>query len=157
MIRNVTAAATVCLFAGLVYPQATDYDREMREIAARPEIQKAFAIVVELEPQTERDLIELTEIPAPPFMEEKRAARYAEMLREAGMEDVQIDEVGNVITRFKGTEGKDTVAVVAHLDTVFPEGTDVKVRREGDRLLAPGIGDDTRGLALLLTTVRAMI
>jgi putative aminopeptidase FrvX len=85
---------------------------------------------VELEPQTEKDLIELTEIPAPPFKEEKRGARYAEMLREAGMPEVEIDGVGNVITRFRGTTGSETVAVVAHLDTVFPEGTDVTVRRE---------------------------
>lgn len=143
------------LFASLLWAQ--DYDREMQELAARPEMQKAFQIVVELEPQTEKDLIELTEIPAPPFKEEKRAARYAEMLREAGVPQVEIDEVGNVVTRFKGTEGRETVAMVAHLDTVFPEGTDVRVRREGDRLLAPGIGDDTRGLALMLTVVRAMV
>ena len=143
--------------AGVARAETHDYDREMRELAARPEIQKAFQIIVELEPQTEKDLIELTEIPAPPFKEEKRAARYAEMLREAGMKDVEIDAVGNVITRFKGTTGSETVAVVAHLDTVFPEGTDVTVKREGNRLLAPGIGDDTRGLALMLTVVRAMV
>jgi acetylornithine deacetylase/succinyl-diaminopimelate desuccinylase-like protein len=112
---------------------------------------------VELEPQTEKDLIELTEIPAPPFKEEKRGARYAEMLREAGMPEVEIDGAGNVVTRFHGTTGGETVAVVAHLDTVFPEGTEVTVRREGNRLLAPGIGDDTRGLALMLTVVRAML
>jgi acetylornithine deacetylase/succinyl-diaminopimelate desuccinylase-like protein len=143
--------------AGLTWAQTPDYDREMSDLAARPEIQKAFQIVVELEPQTEKDLIELTEIPAPPFKEEKRAARYAEMLREAGMPKVEIDGVGNVITRFRGTTGAETVAVVAHLDTVFPEGTDVTVRREGNRLLAPGIGDDTRGLALMLTVIRAML
>jgi acetylornithine deacetylase/succinyl-diaminopimelate desuccinylase-like protein len=137
--------------------RAQDYDREMRDLASRPEIQKAFQIVVELEPQTEKDLIELTQIPAPPFQEEKRAARYREMLREAGMPGVEIDEVGNVVTRWKGNAGRETVAMVAHLDTVFPEGTDVTVRREGDRLSAPGIGDDTRGLALMLTVVRAMI
>jgi acetylornithine deacetylase/succinyl-diaminopimelate desuccinylase-like protein len=145
------------LSAALARGQTPDYDREMRELASRPAIQKAFQIIVELEPQTEKDLIELTEIPAPPFKEEKRATRYAEMLREAGMPEVEIDGVGNVITRFRGTTGDGTVAVVAHLDTVFPEGTDVTVRREGDRLLAPGIGDDTRGLALMLTVIRAML
>jgi acetylornithine deacetylase/succinyl-diaminopimelate desuccinylase-like protein len=137
--------------------EAQDYDREMREIAKRPEIQKAFEIIVELEPSTEKDLIELTEIPAPPFKEEARGKRYAEMLREAGMTDVRTDEVGNVLALWKGRTGQETVAVVAHLDTVFPEGTDVKVRREGDRLIAPGIGDDTRGLVLMLTVVRAML
>ncbi|HXV60720.1 MAG TPA: M20/M25/M40 family metallo-hydrolase [Vicinamibacteria bacterium] len=132
------------------------YDVEIREIAARPKVREAFEIIVALEPQTERDLIHLTEIPAPPFMEDKRAARYAEMLREAGLESVTTDEVGNVLGEITGAEGGRTVAVVAHLDTVFPEGTDVTVRREGDRLHAPGIGDDTRGLVLVLTLVRAL-
>ncbi len=143
--------------ASLSFSESTDYDREMRELASRPAIQKAFQHIVELEPQTEKDLIELTEIPAPPFKEEKRGARYAEMLREAGMPEVEIDAIGNVVTRFRGTSGAETVALVAHLDTVFPEGTDVKVRREGNRLLAPGIGDDTRGLALMLAVVRALL
>jgi len=52
--------------------------------------------------------------------------------------------------------GKGLLVVNAHLDTVFPEGTDVKVKRQGTRLSAPGVGDDTRGLALLLSLVRAM-
>jgi acetylornithine deacetylase/succinyl-diaminopimelate desuccinylase-like protein len=154
MIRRSPVLAFTLFASGVL---AQDYDREIRDLSSRPEIQKAFQIVVELEPQTEKDLIELTEIPAPPFKEEKRAARYAEMLREAGMPAVEIDEVGNVVTRWKGTVGREMVAFVAHLDTVFPEGTDVTVRREGDRLLAPGIGDDTRGLALMLAVVRAMI
>jgi tripeptide aminopeptidase len=137
--------------------QPIDYDAEVRAIAARPEIQKAFDVIVELEPQSERDLIELTEIPAPPFKEDARGARFAAMLREAGMERVSIDEVGNVLAEWPGTEGAETLAVVAHLDTVFPEGTDVTVRREGNRLFAPGVGDNSRGLALVLTMIRAMI
>ncbi len=113
---------------------------------------------MELEPRTEKDLIELTEIPAPPFKEEKRGLRYAEMLREAGMSEVEIDGVGNVRHPLSGNRrGRDGGGLVAHLDTVFPEGTDVTVKREGNRLLAPGIGDDTRGLALMLTVVRAML
>src|SRR3990172_13277351 len=108
------------LSASLGWAQGPDYDREMRDLASRPEIQKAFQIIVELEPQTEKDLIELTEIPAPPFQEEKRAARYAEMLREAGMPEVEIDGVGNVVTRWKGTAGAETGAMGARLDTVFP-------------------------------------
>ncbi len=156
-MRRHWIALGLTLSGGLAWAQTSDYDREMRDLASRPEIQKAFQIIVELEPQTEKDLVELTEIPAPPFKEDKRAARYAEMLRDAGMPEVEIDAVGNVITRFRGTSGSETVAVVAHLDTVFPEGTDVTVRREGNRMVAPGIGDDTRGLALMLTVVRAML
>jgi len=80
------------------------------------------------------------------------------MLRDAGLEDVEIDEEGNAMGVYRGTgpAGGPAVMIAAHLDTVFPEGTPVKVRREGTRLHAPGIGDDTRGLAVLLAYARAM-
>ncbi|MGL4963990.1 MAG: M20/M25/M40 family metallo-hydrolase [Inquilinus sp.] len=101
--------------------------------------------------------IKLVEIPAPPFKEEVRAKAFAELLRGAGLADVEIDEEGNVLGLRQGTGGGDRVVVVsAHLDTVFPEGTDVKVRREGTRLMAPGVSDDTFSLAAILAYIRAM-
>jgi tripeptide aminopeptidase len=103
-----------------------------------------------------KELIALTEIPAPPFKEERRAAAYLAMLQQHGLSDVERDQEGNVMGVRSGTGGGPMLAVLAHLDTVFPEGTDVKVRREGTRLLAPGIGDDTRALALMLSVIRAM-
>jgi tripeptide aminopeptidase len=102
-----------------------------------------------------RELITLTEIPSPPFKEQQRARAYLEMLRQQGLSDVEMDPEGNVMGLRKGAGGP-LVAVVAHLDTVFPEGTNVKVRRDGTKLMAPGIGDDTRGLALMLAVIRAM-
>jgi len=101
-------------------------------------------------------LIELTEIPAPPFGEEKRGQHLAELFKSAGLSDVKIDEVGNVIARRPGTRGDKTVAMVAHMDTVFPAETDVKVRKEGDTYYAPGIGDNTQGLVLMLSIIKAM-
>ncbi|WP_077511036.1 M20/M25/M40 family metallo-hydrolase [Sphingomonas sp. LM7] len=104
------------------------------------------------------DIVTLTEIPAPPFKEAKRAAAYREMLAKAGLGDVEIDEEGNAMGLYRGTgpAGGPVIVLAAHLDTVFPEGTEVKVRREGDRLHAPGIGDDTRSLAVILAYARAM-
>ena len=104
------------------------------------------------------EIIKLTEIPAPPFKEAERAKAYAEMLRDAGLADVEIDEAGNAMGVYRGTgpAGGPMVMIAAHLDTVFPEGTPIKVRREGTRLFAPGIGDDTRSLAVLLAYARAM-
>jgi tripeptide aminopeptidase len=102
-----------------------------------------------------KELIALTEIPAPPFKEERRAGAYLTMLQQHGLSDVERDEEGNVMGVRRGSGGP-MLAVLAHLDTVFPEGTDVKVRREGTRLMAPGIGDDTRALALMLSVIRAM-
>jgi len=104
------------------------------------------------------EIIKLTEIPAPPFKEAARAAAYRDMLIEAGLADVEIDAEGNAMGVYRGTgpAGGPAVMIAAHLDTVFPEGTPVKVRREGTRLHAPGVGDDTRGLAVLLAYARAM-
>jgi acetylornithine deacetylase/succinyl-diaminopimelate desuccinylase-like protein len=102
-----------------------------------------------------QELVTLAEIPAPPFKEQARGKAFLDMLRRAGLADVEMDAEGNAMGVRKGSGG-DMVAVLAHLDTVFPEGTDVKVKRAGTRLSAPGIGDNTRGLAVLLAVVRAM-
>ncbi len=102
------------------------------------------------------DLITITEIPAPPFKEAKRAAAFADMLREAGLTDVTIDEEGNVLALRPGTTDGPVFVVSAHLDTVFPESTPITVTREGDRLMAPGIGDDSLGLASILAWVRVL-
>ena len=102
------------------------------------------------------ELIELTEIPSPPFKEKVRALAYLEKLRKLGLSDVEMDAEGNVMGLRKGKGTAPMLAVLAHLDTVFPEGTDVKVKRQGSKLSAPGVGDDTRGLALLLASIRAL-
>ena len=103
-----------------------------------------------------REVIAITEIPAPPFKEQVRAEAYARMLRDSGLAEVTIDAEGNVLALRKGMRPGPAVVVSAHLDTVFPEGTPIKVRREGDRLHAPGVGDDSTGLATMLSIVRAM-
>jgi acetylornithine deacetylase/succinyl-diaminopimelate desuccinylase-like protein len=103
-----------------------------------------------------RELIALNEIPAPPFREQARAKAFLEMLRKEGLSDVEMDAEGNAMGVRKGTATGQMVAVLAHLDTVFPEGTDVKVKRQGTRLMAPGISDNTRGAAVMLAVVRAM-
>jgi len=134
------------------------YAATVERIAAEPRVQRALRTIEELEPRTMQDLIRLTEIPAPPFMEQVRAEHYLRMLAEAGADSVYIDEVGNAIgiRRGAGTDAGDPLVLSGHLDTVFPEGTDVTVRMRGDTLYAPGVGDDTRGLIVVLTVLRAM-
>ncbi len=132
------------------------YDSAIARLRSQPAVQAALDHVLTLEPRSLQDLIEITEIPAPPFAETQRAERFAEMLREAGLTDVSIDEVGNVIGRRPGISGDRVIAYSAHLDTVFPIETDVTVRQEGNRLYAPGIGDNSRGLITLLTVLRVM-
>lgn len=132
------------------------YSSEIAALKNNARVGTALDHIMALEPRSRRDLIELTEIPAPPFKEMQRAERFAEMLREAGLTDVHIDEVGNAIGRRPGTTGDRVIAYSAHLDTVFPEGTDVTVRFDGDRMNAPGIGDNTRGLVVVLGVLRAL-
>ena len=136
--------------------QSAQYLDMIDDIAGEESIKNTFNYIEEIDSKTTKDLIMLTEIPAPPFKEDHRAKKYKEMLEEAGADSVWIDEVGNVLALRKGTEGGRTVALNAHLDTVFPEETDVTVKMRGDTLYAPGIGDDTRGLMVALTVLRAM-
>ncbi len=96
----------------------------------------------------------LTAIPAPPFQEAERAAAVKALLMEAGL-SVVVDKAGDVIGELRGANEKEVVIVAAHLDTVFPAGTDVKVHREGTRMSAPGISDNGAGLAALLALTRA--
>lgn len=139
-------------------PEEAAYCSEIEHLAERPEIRRAFEYIEATDDDALRDLIMLTEIPAPPFKEEVRAKKYAEMLLEAGADSAYIDEVGNVIALRRGRGGGENrvVAIVGHLDTVFPEGTDVTVTERGDTLFAPGIADDTRGLIAVLYTLKAM-
>jgi tripeptide aminopeptidase len=97
----------------------------------------------------------LTEIPAPPFQEAQRAAAVKTLLASCGLE-VQIDKTGNVIGELAGATDREVTMLAAHLDTVFPPGTDVRVRRESDRMSAPGISDNGTGLAALVAIARAV-
>lgn len=100
--------------------------------------------------------VSICEIPAPPFKEERRAAEMKKRFEALGLRNVRIDSIGNVIAERPGTGGGPVVVLAAHLDTVFPEETDVKVQRQGTLLKGPGIGDDCRGLAVLLAVAKAM-
>lgn len=108
------------------------------------------------EARTIEDQIRLCQVEAPPFNEGKRAELYAQMFREAGLQNVRIDREGNVLGERPGRQRTPHVVFSAHLDTVFPEGTNVTVKRDGAVLRGPGIGDDCRGLAVVLAVVRAM-
>ncbi len=132
------------------------YQQEIRKLSKKKCVKKAFQIIEAQRSQTLADHILLTEIEAPPFKEEKRAAQFLQMMKAAGVDSIWIDEVGNVLALRKGTKGGKVVALDAHLDTVFPEGTDVKVKMRGDTLYAPGAADDTRGLAMLIRVLQAM-
>lgn len=156
LIFIILISVTASFVAVSAQTSASQYDREIRAIAENEKMRAAFQYIENAVPRSLSDLILLTEIPAPPFKEDARGAKFAEMLKEAGADEVRIDEVGNVIALRRGTSGSRVVALEGHLDTVFPEGTDVTVKMRGDTLFAPGIGDDTRGLIVVLSVLRAM-
>lgn len=125
-------------------------------ILAHPRFRQAMAALRADHDRFVEQIVTLTEIPAPPFMEEKRAEAYEAMFKALGLAEVQRDGIGNVTGLRRGRGNGAIVVAAAHLDTVFPAGTDVKVRRDGTKLFAPGVGDDTRGLAALLAFARAL-
>ena len=133
-------------------------DKAVAAVRAKPSFATAAASLEAQHARIVEETILLTEIPAPPFKEMARAQAYMGMLKSAGLSDVEMDAEGNVMGLRRGTgpAGRPLVVMAAHLDTVFPEGTNVKVRREGTKLFAPGVGDDSHALAVLLGYVRAM-
>lgn len=108
------------------------------------------------EPQTIADQIRFCEVPAPPFGESARAQVLRAAFSSVGLEKVRIDLAGNVVGERRGTGPRPHLVVAAHLDTVFPPGTDVDVKREGALLRGPGISDNCRGLAVLVAIARAL-
>jgi tripeptide aminopeptidase len=124
-------------------------------LADRPQVREALNWLDDNLDWTTAQQIRLTEIPAPSFEEAKRAQAVKEILSADGL-SVFTDKVGNVVGELRGTDDKDVVLLAAHLDTVFSAGTEIKVRREGNRLLAPGISDNGTGLAGLLAVARAI-
>jgi tripeptide aminopeptidase len=121
-----------------------------------PAVRAALEAARRNEPRTLELQARVCEIPAPPFEEQARGKEFERLFREAGLRDVRIDKAGNVIGVRPGRAARPNLVLAAHLDTVFPAGTNVKVTREGEILKGPGIGDDCRGLAVMLGVVRAL-
>jgi tripeptide aminopeptidase len=134
----------------------SSYTAEAQNLARNKSVVDAFRAIEELETLTVKELIELTEIPAPPFKESARAQKVKQLFEGAGADKVWIDSIGNVLAMRYGKKATQTVVLDAHLDTVFPEGTDVTVKHHGDTLYAPGISDDTRGLTVILAVLRSL-
>jgi acetylornithine deacetylase/succinyl-diaminopimelate desuccinylase-like protein len=161
-VRGYTVAMRLCftpmlLLLAAASAAAQTSDARVRAIVDGAPFAKAAAFIAGDQERFVRELVTLTEIAAPPFKEQARARAFMEMLRQQGLADVEMDAEGNVMGVRRGTgAGEGMLLVNAHLDTVFPEGTDVKVRRDGTRLMAPGVGDDTRGLAAMLAIIRAL-
>jgi len=131
-------------------------DRAYAQLFAAPAIHQLLDALQADHERSLQDLRALTEIEAPPFKERRRAEAFLARMRALGLPDASIDAEGNVVGLRRGSGQGPTLLVSAHLDTVFPEGTDVKVRERDGRLYAPGISDDTRGLSVLLSWLKVL-
>jgi acetylornithine deacetylase/succinyl-diaminopimelate desuccinylase-like protein len=138
------------------YAPRTDERLSIASLLGSSQILPAFQFIDELGGELDAELVRICEIPAPPFKEEARAREVARRFEEVGLARIRSDEVGNVIAERPGLSSKPSVIISAHLDTVFPDGTDVRVRREGARFHAPGISDNTCGIVSLIALARAL-
>ena len=126
------------------------------EVASTPLARDVFAYIDEHRDNIIEEWISLTEIPAPSGHEQQRARYFVEQFEAAGLEDVHIDEVGNVIGIWRGTGNGEKIVFAPHMDTVFQDLWDIRVIRDGNVLKAPGIGDNTASCINLLWTLRAL-
>ena len=149
-ILSILFLQTISIFSQVT----TDVDALMKS----EKVKNAFEYIKQIEPETVEEQIKITEIPAPTFQEQKRGEYFKKRFTEIGLKNVRVDAVGNVIGERAGAGGKDapTLVLAAHLDTVFAIDTPLETKREGSLIKVPGIGDDSRGLTLLLAIARTL-
>jgi tripeptide aminopeptidase len=159
LVHAVSAAlavttSTASLAAELAIPDAAR--ARFASVTASPQVKKALEFIKQDEAKTLAEQKELVVIPSPPFKEEVRAKEFHKRLVALGFKDARIDKEGNVIAVRRGSGNGPKLVLSAHMDTVFPAGTDLTIKEKDGKLYAPGIGDDTRGLVEILSIVRAL-
>lgn len=152
--RSVPCALLLCAVLSLA--QQRFPSKFSLEIARRPDVAGALQYIDQHRDEQLAEWIRITEIPAPSRMEQKRADYIKGEMEKAGLTAMSTDEMGNVTGVRQGSGGGPAVVFAAHMDTVFPADTVVKVRRDGNTLRAPGVGDNSASVANMLAAIRAM-
>lgn len=159
ILKTILFAASLVM-ADAALPAQPEISPAVREqfaaVAAHPQVRQALDFIKDDEAKTLAEQKIITGIASPPFKEQTRAQDYVKRLAALGFKDASIDKEGNVIAVRPGSGGGPKLVVSAHLDTVFPAGTDLTIKEKDGKLYAPGIGDDTRGLVELLSMIRAL-
>lgn len=150
LARTFRSAGLLSLFTLLSHAQ------DPAALMNEPTVKAALQAIQGNEPHMLDEQARICEIPAPPFHEEQRSLEFKKLFESLQLKEVHIDKAGNVIGTRPGQNPKPNVVLAAHLDTVFPEGTDVKVTREGNIMKGAGIGDDCRGLVVVLGVIKAL-
>ena len=153
-MRTIASALVLLLTAAV--PALAQSNWFQPAILERPDVKKALQSVDERSSAIVDEWIRLVEIPAPSRKEQARAQYVRAEMQKLGLSDIRVDDMSNVSGVRKGSGGGPTVVFCAHTDTVFPEGTELKVRRDGDILRAPGVGDDTSNVIAVLEMFRAL-
>jgi acetylornithine deacetylase/succinyl-diaminopimelate desuccinylase-like protein len=154
--RAAILGAALGAVVGLSVIAAEDKTVAVSDLMRDPSVKQALDIAKKAEPQAIDDQVRFCEVPAPSFKEAARGALLRRAFEEAGLLNVRVDKAGNIIGDRPGASARPRLVLAAHLDTVFPEGTEVRVTRKGPILYGPGIGDDCRGLAVLVAVARAL-
>lgn len=157
MLAGIAVVVAVVLTAPGRAEPPSSVDAATQALIDNPKVKAALEVIKADDAATFAEQKHITEIASPPYKEKVRAEYYLKRMQELGLKDATIDAEGNVIALRKGTGGgHPKLAIAAHLDTVFPEGTDVTVREKDGTFVAPGLGDDARGLVALLSIIKAM-
>jgi tripeptide aminopeptidase len=155
--RLLTAAALGLFAATALHAQQTpqyptSWDPKLME---RADIKSAMRLIETNFPQQVEEWVRLTELPGKSGLEQARGAFVKAEFEKQGLTPT-VDSIGNIIAVRKGTGGGPTIVIMAHMDVVFPNETPKSVRRSGDTLFAPGVGDNTASVANMLATLRTM-
>src|SRR5271169_4707776 len=149
-VSALSALSVFLLASSSAFPQ------DPAALLSEPAVRAALDAAKRNEPKFIEEEVRICEIPAPPFHETERGQELQRLFTGLGLKEVRMDKAGNVIGVRPGRSAHPNLVFSAHLDTVFPEGTNVKVTREGTVLKGPGIGDDCRGLVVMLGTIQAL-
>jgi acetylornithine deacetylase/succinyl-diaminopimelate desuccinylase-like protein len=156
--QSIIVAATLVISHPPAWAQSTEATSQVQNLL---NTQVFKQIVNDMEQNHQRIIDEniiLQQVPAPSFKESSKAKLFAKLLNDSDDSlEISIDEVGNVLALRKGNNaGSKVQAVITHMDTVFDENTPLDIKREGTRLIAPGILDNSRGMAAILAIIRGM-
>ena len=157
-MRHLTAALSTLLLvaAPLAAQQPTQYPTSWDpKLLERPDVKSAMAMLEKNFPQQVEEWVKITEMPGKSGLEQARGAYVKSVFEKEGLK-ATVDSIGNVTAVRKGTGGGPTIVIMAHIDVVFPNETPKKVRRAGDTLYAPGVGDNTASVGNMLATLRTM-
>jgi len=138
------------------YNVSPTVEQAFQSLLSNEQIKKGLEFIKNDNDQTTQQQMDITLVPAPSFHEHGRTESFQELLIESGLEDVKIDQTGNVFGIRRGSGKGPKLVVSGHLDTVFPESAEIKVKWKDGKVFAPGIADDGRGLAVVLCLIRTL-